>query len=61
MAQFPFDVLDVDWLRPRLVRCVSCAMTVVLATRAFDADVGAEAETDAAELATAGGAASEPE
>jgi hypothetical protein len=61
MAQFPFDVLDVDWPRPRLVRCVSCVMTVVLATGAFgDADVGADAEADA-EVATVGGAASEPE
>jgi len=56
MAQFPFDVLDVDWPRPRLVRCVSCVMTVVPATGAFDADIGAGAEA-----ATAGGAASEPE
>jgi hypothetical protein len=60
MAQFPFDVLDVDWPRPRLVRCVSCAETVVLTTGAFDADVGADAEADA-EISTAGGAASEPE
>ena len=63
MAQFPFNVLDVDWPRPRLVRCVSrvsCVMTVVLATGAFDADVGADAEAEAEET-TAGGAASEPE
>jgi hypothetical protein len=60
MAQFPFDVLDVDWPRPRLVRCVSCVITVVLATGAFDVDVGTGAEVGA-EAATAGGAASEPE
>jgi hypothetical protein len=60
MAQFPFDVLDADWPRPRLVRCVSCVMTVVLTAGAFDADVGADAEADAEE-ATAGGAGSEPE
>jgi hypothetical protein len=54
MAQFPFDVLDVDWPRPRLVRCVSRVTTTeVLATGAFDADD--------AEAVTAGGAASEPE
>jgi hypothetical protein len=56
MAQFPFDVLDADWPRPRLVRCVSCEMTVVLATGVFDVDVGADAEAT-----TVGGAASEPE
>jgi len=60
MAQFPFDVLDVDWPRPRLVRCVSCVMTVVLTTGAFDADVGADAEANA-EAVIAGGAGSEPE
>ena len=48
MAQFPFDVLDVDWPRPRLVRCV---MTVVLATGTFGTDVGADVEA-----ATTGGA-----
>lgn len=58
MAQFPFDVLDVDWPRPRLVRCVSCVTTtVVLAAGTFDAD---DAEVDA-EAVTAGGATSEPE
>jgi len=56
MAQFPFDVLDVDWPRPRLVLCVSCVTTVVLPTGAFDADIGVEAEA-----VTTGGAASEPE
>jgi len=56
MAQFPFDVLEVDWPRPRLVRCVSCVLTVVLATGVFDVDVGADAEE-----VTSGGAASGPE
>ena len=56
MAQFPFDVLVVEWPRPRLVRCVSCALTIVLATGALDVDVGVDAEAT-----TVGGAASEPE
>jgi hypothetical protein len=61
MAQFPFDVLDAVWPRPRLVvRCVSCVMTVVLATGAFDAALGVDAEADA-EAVTAGGGASELE
>ena len=53
MAQFPFDV---DWPRPRLVRCVSCVTTVVLVMGAFDVDAEADEE-----ILTTGGAASEPE